>query len=399
MLKVLQIVNRFNLGGPTYIAANLAKHLSPDFKTLLIGGSNDETEDSSVFIPKEMGIRPFIIPEMKRELNPKNDFIAYHKIKSIIKKFKPDIVHTHASKAGLLGRRAAQRLGVPVILHTFHGHVFHSYFGKSKSMTFQMVEKQLAKISNRIIAISESQKKELCDIYEIADEDKITVVPVGIDLEKFKINRQDKRQAFRQKYNLEKNEIAVGIIGRLVPVKNHELFLTAVKEISAKTTKKIRFFIIGDGEQREKLIEMAKGMNIDFSYNGQSTIRKSLLTFTSWIKDIDVAYAGLDVVALTSLNEGTPISLIEAQAANKPIVSTNVGGIRDIVIDGDTALLSKNGNPKDFIDNLHKVIEDDILRFALAKNGYDYVCKRFNYQTLAENMKKVYLNEYKLATS
>ncbi len=329
MPKVLRIINRFNIGGPTYNAAYLSKYLSNDFETLLVAGEKDETEDSSQFILHELGLKPIIIPEMKREINLKNDRIAYQKIKEIIADFKPEIVHTHASKAGAIGRLAAYKMKVPVILHTFHGHVFHSYFGKVKTTIYKTIERNLAKKSTKIIAISPIQKKELSTIHKIAKPNKIEVIPLGFDLNKFKENQKEKRNSFRQKWLIEDNEIAIGIIGRLVPIKNHHFFLNVVKKISEITTKRVRFLIIGDGELRGELENYCKQLKIDFST--EKNTRNALLTFTSWITDIDVALAGLDIVALTSKNEGTPVSLIEAQAAGKPIVSTNVGGIENIV--------------------------------------------------------------------
>ena len=160
MPKILRIINRFNIGGPTYNAAYLTKYLSNDFETLLVGGEKEETEDSSEYIIRNLGIEPVIIPEMHRSINPRNDLIAYRKIKNIIETFKPDIVHTHASKAGTIGRIAALRSNVPVIIHTFHGHVFHSYFNSYKTKIFQNIEQSLAKKSSKIIAISDLQKKE-----------------------------------------------------------------------------------------------------------------------------------------------------------------------------------------------------------------------------------------------
>ena len=319
MPKVLRIINRFNIGGPTYNAAYLSKYLSNDFETLLVAGEKDETEDSSQFILHELGLKPIIIPEMKREINLKNDRIAYQKIKEIIADFKPEIVHTHASKAGAIGRLAAYKMKVPVILHTFHGHVFHSYFGKVKTTIYKTIERNLAKKSTKIIAISPIQKKELSTIHKIAKPNKIEVIPLGFDLNKFKENQKEKRNSFRQKWLIEDNEIAIGIIGRLVPIKNHHFFLNVVKKISEITTKRVRFLIIGDGELRGELENYCKQLKIDFSTEKNTT--NALLTFTSWITDIDVALAGLDIVALTSKNEGTPVSLIEAQAAGKPIVS------------------------------------------------------------------------------
>ena len=145
MKKILRIINRFNLGGPTYNAAYLTKYLENDYETLLVGGQHDESEESSMHILDSLGIVPVIIPEMQRSINPILDKIALKKIKEIIHEFQPDIVHTHAAKAGALGRKAAYDLGVKKIYHTFHGHVFHSYFGKIKTNIFKKIERDLAK--------------------------------------------------------------------------------------------------------------------------------------------------------------------------------------------------------------------------------------------------------------
>ena len=161
MKKILRIINRFNLGGPSYNAAYLTKYLEPDYETLLIGGRHDESEKSSMHILDNLGLKPIIIPEMQRSLNPYKDQIAFKKIQNLIKEFKPDIVHTHAAKAGALGRRAAYKLGVKQIYHTFHGHVFHSYFGSFKTKIFKKIERDLAKKTTKIIAISDIQKREL----------------------------------------------------------------------------------------------------------------------------------------------------------------------------------------------------------------------------------------------
>ena len=387
MPKVLRIINRLNIGGPTYNAAYLSKYLSDDFETLLIAGEKDETEDSSQFILHELGLKPIIIPEMKREVNLKNDRIAYQKIKEIIADFKPDIVHTHASKAGAIGRLAAYKMKVPVILHTFHGHVFHSYFGKVKTTIYKTIERNLARKSTKIIAISAIQKKELSTIHKIAKPNKIEVIPLGFDLNKFKENKKDKRKIFRQKWLIEDDEIAIGIIGRLVPIKNHHFFLNVVKNISKLTTKKVRFIIIGDGELRDDLENYCNQLEIGFSTEKNAT--NALLTFTSWITDIDVALAGLDIVALTSKNEGTPVSLIEAQAAGKPIVSTNVGGIENIVIQHGTALLSNINDEQLFTENMLSLIEDDDKRRAFSQKG-THVFKSFHYDRLVNDIEKLY---------
>jgi glycosyltransferase involved in cell wall biosynthesis len=388
-IRVLRIINRFNLGGPTYNAAYLTKYLEPEFETLLVGGMKYDEEESSEFILEKLGIKPIILPEMQRRINYKNDKKAYQKLKKIIKEFKPDIVHTHASKAGTLGRLAASKCKVPVIIHTFHGHVFHSYFGKTKTSFYKNIERSLAKKSHQIIAISDIQKQELSVQHKICKADKITVIPLGFDLDRFHENREEKRKSFREKYNINKDEIAIGIIGRLVPIKNHEFFINVIKEVKNKTSKKIRVFIIGDGEDKNQLIDLLKRIKLDYVEWNKNKINATV-TLTSWIKDIDWANAGLDIIALTSLNEGTPVSLIEAQASNKPIVTTNVGGVENIVIKNETAFIV-NGNDKgEFSDKLALLINDNELRKKMGEKGWDFVKKEFHYMRLVDDMKNLY---------
>ena len=357
MPRVLRIINRFNLGGPAYNVAYLTKYLAPEFETLLIGGDKEEGEESSLFIMKEMGIEPMVLPEMSRSINFWDDVKTYRKIKKIIREFKPDIVHTHAAKAGALGRLAAYNCGVPVIVHTFHGHVFHSYFGKLKTTVFKMVERYLAKKSSAIIAISEKQKVELTKEHRITSLEKMQVIPLGFDLGKFTENQVEKRAAFRKKYKVEDDEVCIVIIGRLVPIKNHPLFLRAIAHLKKKSTKKIRAFIVGDGSIRTELCQIAKELELEFVYwpEGQ---KKSLITFTSWINDVSFPLAGSDIVCLTSFNEGTPVGLIEAQAASKVIVSTKTGGIENSV-NPEAAFLVKVDDEASFCEKLSFLTENE----------------------------------------
>lgn len=389
MPKVLRIINRFNLGGPTYNAAYLTRYLAPEFETLLVGGHKDEAEEKSDFIVRNLGIEPIILKEMRRDINPLSDVKAYNSLKKIIKDFKPDIVHTHASKAGTLGRLAAYNCKVPVIIHTFHGHVFHSYFHTYKSGIFRKIEQGLARVSDQIIAISECQKEELAYKYKITKPEKIRVIPLGFDLIQFQEDIADKRIKFRKDYNLDEDEIAIAIVGRLVPIKNHNLFVEAIAKVKNKTSKKIRAFIVGDGESREQIENTAHRLNVDF-IDGAKTREKATITFTSWIKNIDYVYSGIDIVALTSLNEGTPVSLIEAQAANKPIVSTNAGGIENTVLHNITALLSKNGSEHEFTDNLLRLIDNDALRSSLSQKGWEFVKEKYHYTRLVSDMSTLY---------
>ena len=389
MPKVLRIINRFNLGGPTYNAAYLTKYLPEEYETLLIGGDKEESEDSSQHILDELGIKPVIIPEMRRAIRFGNDYAAYKKIKQIIEEFKPDIVHTHASKAGTLGRMAAFSCKVPAVVHTFHGHVFHSYFSKARTSVFKRIEKKLAEKSSAIVAISELQKKELGEIHKITSSDKIDVIPLGFDLDRFQTDLDQKRIQFREQYQVSDDEIAIGIIGRLVPIKNHTLFLKALKKVLDSTKRNVRAFIIGDGESKEDIIALAETLGIEYS---QSNIefRKTPLTFTSWIRNIDVVNAGMDIIALSSLNEGTPVSLIEAQACNNPVVSTNVGGIENVVVNGKTGLLSQINDIDGYAQNLLELVENDSKRQEMRQNGWDHVKNSFSYRRLVKDIDLLY---------
>lgn len=388
-IRILRIINRFNLGGPTYNVAYLSKFISPEFETLLIGGAKDETEESSDFIVNNLGLQPLIIDEMRREIDFKQDLAAYRKIKKIIEEFQPDIVHTHASKAGTLGRLAAYNCGVPVVVHTFHGHVFHSYFGKLKTTFYKNIERFLARRSTAIIAISDKQKEELTHIHHICREGKVAVIPLGFDLSKFQTDQAEKRKRFRTTYRVADDELVISIIGRLVNVKNHPLFLEAIKIVTGKTAQKIRAFIIGDGEDRPAIEAKANMLALPFT-DATKDPSNSLITFTSWIKDIDVALAGSDIIALTSFNEGTPVSLIEAQAANKPIVTTNVGGIENVVLPDVTALLCANNDVAQFASQLLKLVENKGLREEMAKHGWKHVKEKFHYTRLVSDMEQLY---------
>jgi glycosyltransferase involved in cell wall biosynthesis len=386
--KVLRIINRFNLGGITYNVSYLSKFLAPEFETLLIGGDKEPGEDSSLFIPEQLGLKPFLIPEMKRAISFKDDRTAYIHIKKIIREFKPDIVHTHASKAGAIGRLAAFHEKVPAVVHTFHGHVFHSYFGTLKTNLYKGIERYLAKKSSAIIAISEKQKKELTEIYKISDPDKTHVIHLGFDLNKFRDNQSEKRATFRKHYLIDDDEIAIVIIGRLAPIKNHEFFLRIISKVTEYSQKKIRAFIVGDGETHEKLENYCNQLQLDFC-NFTNQPSKKTITFTSWITNVDWPLAGCDIVCMTSFNEGTPVSLIEAQAAGKPVISTNVGGVSDI-LSKECGFLIEQENENEFFSQLLQIIENDELRNSLGKNGWLNVGQKFHYNKLVENTRKLY---------
>ena len=389
MPRVLRILNRLIIGGPSKNAVYLSRYMAPDFDTLLVIGGKEDHEQDADFLAIANNIEPHCIPQMKRPISPKDDWAAYQKLKNLIREYKPDIVHTHAAKSGALGRLAAKHAGVPVIVHTFHGHVFHSYFNSLKTNFFIRTERYLAGLSNAIVAISDVQKKELWSDFKIVKEDKFRVIPLGLDLDNFTIDQGIKRNNFRTEFGLDEDTVAIGIIGRLVPVKNHQLFIKALKYVLNNTGVKVKAFIIGDGESRSAIEQLAGSLEIKVS---QHTDKEHVhpIVFTSWRTDVDAVCAGLDVIALTSLNEGTPVSLIEAQAAGKPIVSTRVGGIADVVLEDQTALLSDINDEKLFSENLLQLVNDVSLRNRFSQTGRDFVISKFSYHRLVNDMGKLY---------
>lgn len=380
-IKVVRIINRFNIGGPTFNATFLTKFLGDEFETILIGGVPDEGEKDSLHILKEYGVEPLVIPELQRNPNIKSDRAAYKKLKQIIEEINPDIVHTHASKAGFLGRLAAFSCNVPVVVHTFHGHVFHSYFSKSKTMVFKNIERYLARKSTGIIAISELQKKELTKEHKICKSKKVEVIPLGFDLEKFTQNKDVNRAETREKYNLAEDEVAIAIIGRLAPVKDHNYFLDVVEKLLPTIDQKVKFFIVGDGSEKVEITRRAEEINKEYG---------EVVIMTSWILDIAAFNHGMDIICLTSKNEGTPVSVIEAQASGLPVISSDVGGVRDILKDEEAGFVIKRKNIETYVEKLRLLVGNQKLRNKFAENGTENVLQAFHYSRLTKDMANYY---------
>lgn len=380
-IKVVRIINRFNIGGPTFNATFLTKFMGDEFETTLIGGVPDDGEKDSHHILHQYGLEPIVFPEIQRSLNPIKDYKAYKKIRELLKEIQPDIVHTHASKAGFIGRAAAISLKVPVILHTFHGHVFHSYFGSLKTQLFKQIERYLAKRSTGIIAISDLQKQELSEVYKIAPANKIKVIPLGFDLEKFSENKAEKRLAIRKEYKIAEDEVAIAIVGRLAPVKDHDYFLNVIEDLLGQTKTKIKVFIVGDGSEKEVIQERAEKINKQYP---------NTIFMTSWILDIATFNQGMDIMCLTSKNEGTPVSIIEAQASGIAVISTDVGGVRDILADGEAGFVIKRENIETYTEKLRLLVEDSSLREKFSIFGQENVKYKFSYHRLVDDTRNYY---------
>ncbi len=388
MPRILRIINRFNIGGPTYNAAYLTKYLAPEYETLLIGGVEEESEESSEFILNALGVEYLKLENMKRSVNFSSDRKAYLQIRKIIREFKPDIVHSHASKAGALGRLAAFAEKVPVVVHTFHGHVFHSYFGKVKTGMYKSIEKHMAQRSDAIIAISKIQESELVNEHKVVPSDKAIVIPLGFELQRFTENREEKRKSFRDEYKLKEDCVAIGIIGRLTAIKDHKFFFEVIKRLTETNTKAIKVFVVGGGELFEPLKKSCEDQAL-LEVDGVSDNRSPII-FTSWIKEIDKVMAGLDLVALSSKNEGTPVSLIEAQAAGLPVISTDVGGVGDVVLNNKSGFVIPKNNLEIYSEKLQELISNQQLRQEFGHRGQQHVQEMFSIERLVNDVSALY---------
>ena len=247
-------------------------------------------------------------------------------------------------------------------------------------MIFKNIERYLAKKTAGIIAISDIQKKELCEIHKIAPKEKTKVIPLGFDLEIFQKDYEKNRILTRNKYEIDENTVAIAIVGRITAIKDHHYFLDVIESVFKSSNKKIKIFIVGDGDLKreieERLIPM-QNIGIDIS-------------LTSWIYDIAEFNAGMDIMCLTSKNEGTPVSLIEAQASNLPVVSTEVGGVADIVKQNETGFIIPRTNKSEFVTKLKLLIENDELREKMKLKGWQNVYEKYSYQRLAKDMENYY---------
>jgi len=368
MSKIAIILGRLVIGGTTMDTLQVAQHLQASHQLLLITGGGEKDEFEAAYLTD-------LLPQIRHEringfsgsIHPLRDLEAYWQIRKVLRKFKPDIVHTHTAKAGLLGRMAAAAEKVPVIVHTYHGLLFHGYYNRTISGLIVKLERWLATKTTRIIALSVTQQQQIVNEYRICKAEKITVVPLGIALDMFANNREQKRTDFRNRYRLSKDEIAVGIVGRIVPVKNHLFFLKVAKAMQ-QSNLNIRFFIIGDGQLRKKLQTVCDEWQLDYTYFPEEP-RVATITFTSWITEVDKAMAGLDVIALTSFNEGTPVSLMEAQAASRPVIATKAGGIDDIVKNNVTGFTVPQGDVQFFAERLSYLASNPESMLSMGSTG------------------------------
>ena len=402
-IKVVRVIARLNIGGPAIHTILLTEGLNKDkFDSLLVCGTIAKDEGDMLYYARARNVVPHIIPELKRELNPLNDALAFLKIYKLIRRENPDIIHTHTAKAGTLGRLAGifyNLLSVRRIklIHTFHGHVFEGYFGRFKTRLFIFIERFLAYFNSKIITVSSAVKEELVSL-RISSEVKIEVIPLGLELAGFlglPLSRLS-IQGTREADSSEKEAgccLNIGIVGRLVPIKNHRLFLEgAAKVIRDNPALDLRFKIIGDGELRAELEEFSRKLNLS-----------SAVEFSGWQKDLSGVYANLDIVCLTSINEGTPVSLIEAMASGKVIAATDAGGVKDLIGESleesedelgfsprERGIMARSGDADSFAGALSFLVRNEEIRKKMAAAGREFVREKFAKKRLIKDIERLY---------
>ncbi|MGI8493858.1 MAG: glycosyltransferase [Pyrinomonadaceae bacterium] len=403
-MKIVRIIARLNVGGPARHVVWLTQALqNEEFTSVLISGIPPEGEEDMSWFAAAHGVEPHYIAEMSRELSAK-DAVSLWKVYREFKREKPDVVHTHTAKAGTIGRVAGlfyrwltwkTLIGKPrpvKFVHTYHGHVFHSYYGHRKTQVFLFVEKTLARFAtDKIVVISNQQYREIHERFGVGKAVQFQIVPLGIDLAPFQ-RTQEKRGVLREQIGAGDDEILVGLVGRLTEIKNISLFLKVAgiyKKNQNSGLPSMQFVIIGDGHLRESLEKEAADSDI-----------KEVVTFLGNRNDADVFYAGLDVVALTSDNEGTPLSLIEAMANSRPVISTAVGGvvdlIGDIVEEKERFTICERGvrvAPNDagaFFEGLMYLAKDGKLRDEAGNRGRSFVVSNYSKERLVTEIKELY---------
>jgi glycosyltransferase involved in cell wall biosynthesis len=406
-MKVLRIIARLNVGGPARHVVWLTAGMKQDgYETLLVSGVVPPGEDDMSYLAEEAGVAPLILPHMSREISPQ-DALTVWKLFRLMLREKPDLVHTHTAKAGTVGRVAsfmyrwltpATLIGRPRqcrVVHTYHGHVFHSYYGAARTGLFLAIEKLLARLAtDRVVVITEQQRREINEDFRVGKASQFVVIPLGIELDLY-ANWQKRRGEFRRELNVREDEILVGVIGRLTEIKNHDLFLQVAAHFkrSSQTSSHsgVKFLIIGDGHLRAMLENQVDELGL----------RDDVL-FLGSRNDPENFYPALDVIALTSLNEGTPLSIIEGMANARPVVATMVGGVGDLLGEKvpdasgqgfaihERGLAVGSGDVEGFSRALDFLIAHESLRADLGQRGRDFVLKNYAKERLVADMSALY---------
>ena len=381
-VRVARIIARLNIGGPAIQAITLTKLLQPrGYDTLLIRGSEAAHEGSMDDLADRHGVRPLRIAGMRRELGPA-DAVVLPQLVRALRRFRPHIVHTHAAKAGALGRAAALLAFPrrrPILVHTYHGHSLEGYFSPRKAAAFLTIERFLARRTERLVAVADEVRDDLVRL-GVAPPERFEVIPVGFDLSPFQVEgaeRARRARTVRAQLGIPPDARLVTLIARLVPIKRVDRFLRIAADLAERTDA--HFAIVGDGELRDELQSEPIPARL-----------RERLVWAGFRRDIaDVCFAS-DVVVLTSDNEGTPVSLIEAQAASVPVVSTRVGGAATVVRHGVTGTLVAVGNERGFADAVTGLLTDPPASRAMGEAGRHHVLATFSLDRLVDDVDGLY---------
>jgi glycosyltransferase involved in cell wall biosynthesis len=377
-IVVMRVIDRLNVGGPAIHAVLTTKGLDPGrFRTVLVIGSIEPGEADMSHLLEDYAIPEVIsIPSLGRELRPIRDLWTAWRLYQAMRRLRPAVVHTHKAKAGAIGRLAAFACRTPVRVHTFHGHVLHGYFGSFKSAVFAAVERALARITSRLVTPSERLADELATTYRIGARDRFQTIPLGFDLEPF-LQAEQHRGRLREELGLGRDARLVAIVGRMVPVKDHATFLAAASHL-ARRRPDVRFVLVGGGE-----LEAQVRASVSRSGLGDRT------HFLGWRRDLPLICADLDVSVISSLNEGTPVSLIEAMAAGVPVVSTRVGGVADVLRDGARGFLVPPREPEALANAIELALSAEAR--ARSQTFRAEVAQEFGAGRLCRDLAKLYL--------
>ncbi len=355
-IRVLRVIARLNIGGPAIHATLLTERLDPArYESRLVAGSVDPDEGSYLDLHERSLSSALIhLPNLGRALRP-GDITVWRQLVALIREFRPHIVHTHTAKAGAVGRAAARWCGVPIIVHTFHGHVLRGYFSPLQTRVFIQIERLLGARSSALVAVSPKVREELLEL-GVGRPEHFHVVPLGLELARFR-DFAPSQSAARAAIGLPTDAFITAIVARLAPIKAHEVFLEAAQRVRAAVPSSL-FLVVGDGERRSELEALAATLGLG-----------DAVRFLGWRADLPEIYRASDVVALTSRNEGSPVALIEAMAAGRAVVSTSVGGVPDVVADGRTGVLVPMDDAAGMAAALMRLAADPVLRASLGGNA------------------------------
>jgi len=380
-IKILRVIARLNMGGPALHVAYLTEGLRKrGYDTTLVAGSLARGEDSMAFVADARGVEIVRIDELGREISPLRDLMATIRLAKLIRKERPQILHTHTAKAGTVGRVAARLAGSrrpPIVVHTFHGHVLRGYFGPVRTLFFRLLERWLAAGTTALIAVSPQVRDDLVAL-GVARRERFVVIRLGIELDERVAPKQNGRADSRRYLGIPGDRFAVGWIGRMTAVKRTDDVLVAFKSLRDGGVDAV-LCMVGDGPDRLQLEQRAHDLGV---------VRDTV--FLGYQEDVAPFYAAFDALVLPSGNEGTPVTVIEALAAERPVVATRVGGVPDVVRDGEDGFLVEAGATDDLADRLGRLARDPALRARMGKKGRERVVPRYAVERLVDDVDELY---------